>query len=297
MRRPTPSRTRLRCRLSDSHLRPRQPLRPGHRGLGAAARRRAALRRLRDRRRGPADGHRRSSPQLMADAAGSSRTSRCSTSAAAPARPACHLAGEHGARVTGITTSAVGVDAAHASVPAAAGLADRVDASSSATGWTTASPDASFDRVWVLESSHLMRERERARWPSAPACCARAAAWRCATSSCAADAVRGGAPAARAAGAAARGVRRRPHGAARRRYAEPGARTTGSIVDAATDLTAATRPTFDRWRDNAERHRDEVRRARSARTTGERFVESCDVLEGFWDDGTLGYGLIAASKP
>ena len=29
----------------------------------------------------------------------------------------------------------------------------------------------------------------------------------------------------------------------------------------------------------------------------QQFIDSCEVLEGFWDDGTLGYGLLAASKP
>ena len=28
----------------------------------------------------------------------------------------------------------------------------------------------------------------------------------------------------------------------------------------------------------------------------ERFLRSCDVLEDFWDDGTLGYGLISARR-
>jgi 27-O-demethylrifamycin SV methyltransferase len=27
-----------------------------------------------------------------------------------------------------------------------------------------------------------------------------------------------------------------------------------------------------------------------------RFVQACDVLERFWDDGILGYGLISAVK-
>jgi 27-O-demethylrifamycin SV methyltransferase len=29
----------------------------------------------------------------------------------------------------------------------------------------------------------------------------------------------------------------------------------------------------------------------------EAFVRSCDILEGFWRDGTFGYGLFAATKP
>ena len=61
----------------------------------------------------------------------------------------------------------------------------------------------------------------------------------------------------------------------------------------AISLTAATRPTFARWRENAARHRDTIV-ASIGEEDWQRFADSCDVLEGFWDDGTLGYGLPAA---
>jgi len=70
----------------------------------------------------------------------------------------------------------------------------------------------------------------------------------------------------------------------------------GLVVEQMTDLTAATRPTFAHWRANAQTHRDAVV-ALLGEEDLQRFVEACDVLEGFWDDGTLGYGLISASKP
>ena len=47
---------------------------------------------------------------------------------------------------------------------------------------------------------------------------------------------------------------------------------------------------------NAERNRDEVVRLVDE-TYWERFVASCDVLEGFWDNDTMGYFLFAARKP
>jgi 27-O-demethylrifamycin SV methyltransferase len=71
---------------------------------------------------------------------------------------------------------------------------------------------------------------------------------------------------------------------------------SGLVVDRELDLTDVTRPTFEHWRANAERHRDEVIDLLGEHER-ERFVESCAILEGFWDDGTLGYGLIAARKP
>jgi len=72
---------------------------------------------------------------------------------------ACHLAVEYGAVVTGITTSEVGVDSSRA-------RASDLGVTDSTTfeqrdGTDNGFPDASFDRVWVLESSHLMPARDR----------------------------------------------------------------------------------------------------------------------------------------
>jgi 27-O-demethylrifamycin SV methyltransferase len=74
------------------------------------------------------------------------------------------------------------------------------------------------------------------------------------------------------------------------------AERSGLVVEQQIDLTAATLPTFARWRANAERHRDQVTELMGEQSWRE-FKDSCDVLEGFWNDGTLGYGLIAAAKP
>ena len=70
----------------------------------------------------------------------------------------------------------------------------------------------------------------------------------------------------------------------------------GLAVEVETDLTDATRPTFTRWRENAERYRLEVV-ASLGFSDWVRFVQACDVLEAFWDDGTLGYGLLVAQRP
>jgi cyclopropane fatty-acyl-phospholipid synthase-like methyltransferase len=66
-------------------------------------------------------------------------------------------------------------------------------------------------------------------------------------------------------------------------------------IEATRDLTAATRPTFARWLENAERHREAVA-AELGREGWQEFIDACQVLEGFWDDGTLGYALIAAGR-
>jgi cyclopropane fatty-acyl-phospholipid synthase-like methyltransferase len=205
--------------------------------------------------------------------------------------PACALASEHGVRVTGITTSTTGVEAARARA-AAAGL-DGVTAFEARDGMDNGFPSESFDRVWVLESSHLMRDRDRL------------------VSECARVLRRGGRIVLcditlqrKLELAEVRGLReplrllREVFGDARMEplatYASL-AEASGLRVEQQTDLTAATRPTFTRWRENAHAHQDRV-----VELLGEedwqRFVDSCDVLEGFWDDGTLGYGLLAAAK-
>jgi cyclopropane fatty-acyl-phospholipid synthase-like methyltransferase len=70
---------------------------------------------------------------------------------------------------------------------------------------------------------------------------------------------------------------------------------SGLTVDQQTDLTEATRLTFARWRQNADRNRDEVV-GLIGEADWQQFRDSCDVLQRFWDDGTLGYGLLSAHK-
>jgi 27-O-demethylrifamycin SV methyltransferase len=206
--------------------------------------------------------------------------------------PACFLAAELAARVTGITTSVVGLAAARARATGE-GLDGRVSFAQQ-DGMDNGFPDASFDRVWVLESSHLMPDRDRLL-----AECARVLRPGGRLVLCDimlrrpmdfAEVRRLLRPLA---------LLRDVFGDARmepiaeyRRLAE----ASGLEVVVARDLTAETRPTFQCWRDNAERHHDEV-----ASLLGEddlrRFTEACDVLAGFWGDGTLGYGVLSAAKP
>lgn len=206
--------------------------------------------------------------------------------------PACRIAAETGARVTGITTSPVGLAAARKRA-ADAGLSNRTKFELR-DGMDNGFPDASFDRAWALESSHLMRDRDRL------------------ISECARVLRPGG-----------RLVlcdiilKRRLELTEVRRRLEPLAllrevfgdgrmepldeyarlaRASGLEVEHETDLTEATRPTFERWRRNAARYHDEVTELLGA-GEAQSFVAACDVLEGFWDDGTLGYGLMVALKP
>lgn len=206
--------------------------------------------------------------------------------------PACYLASEHGVHVVGITTSDVGVQQGRIRAQAE-GVADLVTFDNR-DGMANGFPDDSFDRVWVLESSHLMRDRDALIRE-----CARV--------------VR---PGGRISLCDIMLRRPMPFLEVRRLHKEfsllrdvfGDARmeamdhytelfdAAGLTVDVAEDLTTVTRPTFDRWRSNARDHHDAVTALLSSDDL-ERFVESCDVLESFWDDGTLGYGLIAAQRP
>jgi cyclopropane fatty-acyl-phospholipid synthase-like methyltransferase len=204
--------------------------------------------------------------------------------------PACRLATEFSVRVVGITTSAVGV--ADATARARRDSLRDVEFAQR-DGTDNGFPDGSFDRVWVLESSHLMRERAKL------------------ISECARVLRPGGRL------VLCDLIRHRdiPFAEVRERRAdfvtlrtafgdahfEPlsfyaaTAEAAGLTVDTRLDLTAQTLPTFDHWRTNAREHREEV-----VAGIGEdgyaAFVRSCDILEGFWRDGTFGYGLIAAAK-
>ncbi len=204
--------------------------------------------------------------------------------------PACALARDHGVHVTGITTSVVGVEAASARA-ASAQLSERVEFKV-ADGADNGFADATFDRVWVLESSHLIADRERL----------------------VAECVRVLRPGGRLALCDVMLRRALPFLEIRRlrrelsllrevfgdahlqpleRYGEL-ATEHGLVVDEVTDLTAATRPTFARWRDNALHYQRQVV-AQLGEADWARFVESCTILEGLWDDGTMGYGLLSAS--
>jgi 27-O-demethylrifamycin SV methyltransferase len=163
-----------------------------------------------------------------------------------------------------------------------------------ADGMANGLPDASFDRVWVLESSHLMPARDRLI-----AECARVLRPGGRLALC--DVIRRRDLPVTEIRPKLREFRllERVFGEARMESLDMYRHLmtqAGLVVDDVEDLSDATYATFARWRENAMANRAAV-----ADLLGDddyaAFVESTEVLEGFWSDGTLGYGIIAAAKP
>lgn len=206
--------------------------------------------------------------------------------------PACYLVRTKDVHVLGITTSRIGVERATARA-GAAGLGDRATFEVR-DGTANGLPDGSFDRVWALESSHLMPARD-----ALIAECARVLRPGGRLVLC--DLIRRRDVSFRELRARSTefATLREAFGEARMDPLESYlqlAESFGLKVELAEDLTVATRPTFDRWRANVARHRDEVTPLLTAAGV-DAFARSADILEAFWRDGTLGYGIFAASKP
>lgn len=205
-------------------------------------------------------------------------------------RQSCDLAEELHAAVLGITTSGEGVAAASA-LAASRGLSTaRFE---QRDGTDNGLPDSSFDVVWALESSHLMRERTRLVEES----------------------VRVLAPGGRF--VLCDIIRRRdiPFIEVRTRrdefailraafgdaHMEPldlYASTLdklGMRMRDATDISEETRPTLAAWRDNVELHHAALVDLIGPQGI-EEFVRATYILESLWDDGTLGYGILCAEK-
>jgi 27-O-demethylrifamycin SV methyltransferase len=205
-------------------------------------------------------------------------------------RQACDLAAGLSASVVGITTSASGVAAA-TELAAGRGLTGAVFEQRDGTDNNL--DDGTFDVVWVLESSHLMRDR----------------------TALLRECVRVLAPGGRIAlcdiirkrdipflEVRARrddfALLRRAFGDAHMEPLESYTSTLGgygmTITDA-SDISLPTMPTFAAWRANVDSHEDTLRGLVGDKGVTD-FVESTHVLEAFWKDETLGYGILAAVK-
>jgi 27-O-demethylrifamycin SV methyltransferase len=205
-------------------------------------------------------------------------------------RQSCDLAESLGAIVLGITTSASGVAAAAALAAERRLTQARFQ---QRDGTNNGLPDDSFDVVWALESSHLMRDRKALLGE-----CARVLAPWGRLVLC--DIIR-------KREIPFLEVRARKEDLATLRAAFGDAHMEpldsyaatleqlGTKVTDCTDITEHTRPTFAAWRSNAERHRPALRELLGQRGLDD-FIGATHILEAFWRDGSLGYGILAATK-
>jgi 27-O-demethylrifamycin SV methyltransferase len=205
-------------------------------------------------------------------------------------RQACDLAAGLGASVLGITTSASGVAAATALAAERGADGARFE---QRDGTDNGLESEAFDVAWVLESSHLMRDKAALLHE-----CVRVLGPGGRIALC--DIIR------------RRDIpflevrRRREDFALLRRafgdahmeslghYASTLAALGMDVTDA-TDISAPTQPTFAAWRANADAHEERLVDLIGDESLSD-FVESTHVLEAFWKDETLGYGILAAVK-
>lgn len=206
-------------------------------------------------------------------------------------QPACQMASRYGAHVLGITTSAEGVTRA-TELAKERGIHDaRFELRD---GTDTGLPDESFDVAWVLESSHLMRDR-RALLSE----CTRVLRPGGRLALC--DIIRQ-----RDIGFDEIRSRRKEFATLRAAFGDAHMEPLdhyavmleqlGMIVTQFRDITAETMPTFAAWRANVAAHEGQLHPLLAEEEIAQ-FVRSTEILESFWMDGTLGYGLIAARKP
>jgi cyclopropane fatty-acyl-phospholipid synthase-like methyltransferase len=205
--------------------------------------------------------------------------------------PARLLAETYGCRVTGISTSAVGIDQATQRARQC-GLADRVSFTV-ADGMANGFPDASFDRVWVLESSHLMPDKEAL------------------FSECARVLRPGGilvlCDIMLRRNLEAADIRSKSREFLHLHYTFGHAklesldsyqrmlRVAGLQVLEALDLSDSAFPTLRHWQCRLEANVEAVRALIGAEGV-EHFRASCEILPTFWQSGIFGYGLIAAAR-
>jgi cyclopropane fatty-acyl-phospholipid synthase-like methyltransferase len=205
-------------------------------------------------------------------------------------RQACELAADPGARVLGITTSERGVAAA-TELAATRGVAnahfERRD------GVDNGLESESFDVAGVLESSHRMRDR-----PALLSECVRVLAADGRLVLC--DIIRrreipfAEVRARRKDFAKLRAVFGDAHMEPLEAYTSTLGQLGATLTDS-TDITEPTLPTFAAWRARVEAHEPALRELIGPEGVDD-FVEGTNILESFWLDGTLGYGILAAVK-
>lgn len=204
----------------------------------------------------------------------------------------CRIAQEFNCHVLGVSPSTACIDKATA-------LATTLNLSDSAKflpgdGTQLQFQDNRFDRVWVMESSHLMDDK-----PALLRECARVLKPGGRVVLC--DVMLQAKP------TLAQVIAHRDEflilkdafGRAKMETLEfyrENMQANQLQVEHARDISAETLPTFAHWRENALGNRAGVEQ-HIGEQAWSRFLASCVVLESFWQQNIMGYGIICASKP
>ncbi len=205
-------------------------------------------------------------------------------------RQACDLVANLGASVLGITTSGSGVAAASqlaAERQLDGARFEQRDGTDNGLG------SGRFDVVWVLESSHLMRDRKGLLSESARVLGPGGRLVLC-------DIIRKReipfteVRSRRAEFATLRAAFGDAHMEPLESYASD-LRDLGMTVTDCSDISGPTLPTFPAWRSNVATHRPALQGLLDEQGVHD-FVQATDILESFWRDETLGYGILAAAK-
>jgi len=228
--------------------------------------------------------------RLMADSAQLEPVSEVLDVGCGTGSPAIFLALERGCRVTGISTSGVGI--ARAKIRAKDRAAQDKVKFAVADGTANDFPDESFDCVWVMESSHLIPQKDALIKECARVLRPRGTIVLCDLM------LRTPIP-------ARPGVELRHDLMMLERVY---GKTTLCLLEAyvrefvanglhaeALDISEPVVPTFDRWRRNAESHADRVTEILGADQL-KLFARSCEILTRLFREGQLGYGLVTGKK-
>jgi 27-O-demethylrifamycin SV methyltransferase len=206
--------------------------------------------------------------------------------------PAFRLAERTGCRISAISNSGLGIERARDGA-ARRGLADRV-AFHQRDALDNGFPGESFDVAWVMESSHLMRDKELL-------CAENHRVLRAGGTMVLCDLVL------KRDLSLAEVYRLRDDLATLERsfgrakmetldFYEGVLRAQGFVDVERLDISREARPTLDRWKENLEKNRAALA-AHLAPADAADFARSCDILRDLFAGERLGYGIIRGTKP